>query len=484
MKNTNWFDIDKKGLAQILARKGKEFAVFELVQNAWDEAGVSEVHITLVQDALPNYCLLTVRDNSANGFAKLTDAYTLFAPSSKKANPTQRGRFNFGEKLVLALAKEASIATTTGTVRFNEKGRQRLSKRTDVGSQITVILRMTRDEAAQAVLASARLIPPAGVVTEINKIEIKAPPIKLSFEASLLTETTNVDGELIKSTRKTTVDVYKADADHAAAIYEMGIPVCEIEGKYVFNVNQKVPLTLDREEVLPQFRKQLAVAALNALVDDLDTEDANAGWATEAATSPDAKPEALEAYMTQRFGKNRVSFDPSDPEANKIAISQGFTVVHGGMLSGPAWENVKNAKAILPAGQVTPSAKVWTGEGDPNAIPFKDWITEDKWTDGMRKIADFAGRMAQCVLGRTIAVRICSTPQMIAAASYGPGELTFNKFRLGSTWFEQGISQSVVQLLIHEFGHEFSGDHLSSAYYDALSRIGAKMFQCGKKGEL
>jgi hypothetical protein len=33
----------------------------------------------------------------------------------------------------------------------------------------------------------------------------------------------------------------------------------------------------------------------------------------------------------------------------------------------------------------------------------------------------------------------------------------------------------VNDLLIHEFGHEYSGDHLSSSYHDALTRLGAKM---------
>ena len=33
-----------------------------------------------------------------------------------------------------------------------------------------------------------------------------------------------------------------------------------------------------------------------------------------------------------------------------------------------------------------------------------------------------------------------------------------------------------IRLLIHEFGHEYSSDHLSSEYHDALCRIGAKLF--------
>ncbi len=67
----------------------------------------------------------------------------------------------------------------------------------------------------------------------------------------------------------------------------------------------------------------------------------------------------------------------------------------------------------------------------------------------------------------------------------GPtGELVFNKFRLGAQWFEQGITDEVVRLLIHEFGHEYSGDHLSSDYHDALCRIGARMFSLARHREL
>ena len=46
-------------------------------------------------------------------------------------------------------------------------------------------------------------------------------------------------------------------------------------------------------------------------------------------------------------------------------------------------------------------------------------------------------------------------------ACYGSGRLHFNLFRLGHKWFEQGLTEEVDRLLIHEFGHQYSGDHLS-----------------------
>ena len=32
----NWFDVDKAGLAKLMAGRPKAFIVFELLQNAWD----------------------------------------------------------------------------------------------------------------------------------------------------------------------------------------------------------------------------------------------------------------------------------------------------------------------------------------------------------------------------------------------------------------------------------------------------------------
>ena len=63
----NWFEIDKQGLAKILERKGKEFVVFELLQNCWDESGVTKVSVTLEHQGR-NKALLVVEDDAPEGF--------------------------------------------------------------------------------------------------------------------------------------------------------------------------------------------------------------------------------------------------------------------------------------------------------------------------------------------------------------------------------------------------------------------------------
>jgi hypothetical protein len=51
----------------------------------------------------------------------------------------------------------------------------------------------------------------------------------------------------------------------------------------------------------------------------------------------------------------------------------------------------------------------------------------------------------------------------------------FQPVPVGHEWFEQGVTEDVDWLLIHEFDHQYSSDHLSGEYHDALCRLGARL---------
>src|SRR2546423_82381 len=119
-----WFDVDKTGLSKQVEEQPKGRLIGELVQNGLDEAGVTQIAVTVVLVPGRPYADLTVEDDSPEGFRDLTHAYTLFAPSYKRDNPEKRGQFNLGEKMVLAVCESASISTTKGTVIFDpDEGR-------------------------------------------------------------------------------------------------------------------------------------------------------------------------------------------------------------------------------------------------------------------------------------------------------------------------------------------------------------------------
>jgi len=78
----------------------------------------------------------------------------------------------------------------------------------------------------------------------------------------------------------------------------------------------------------------------------------------------------------------------------------------------------------------------------------------------MKQIGDYAVFLGQELMEVGVTVSFVNTTNNFVAC-YGSGRLHFNLFRLGHKWFEQGLTEEVDRLLIHEFGHQYSGDHLS-----------------------
>lgn len=309
----NWFEVNKQGLAKVLSRKGREFMLFELVQNAWDEVPVNGLVTCLLGYDGRRACL-EVSDNAPDGFKDLRHAYTLFAESAKKSNPEKRGRFNVGEKLVLALCDAVEIITTTGGLRFDESGRHLLRRTTKAGSVIICNFRASRSDVEAIEKAARQLIPPTGVTTMFNGATIFLRSPVSVFECDLATEVSGGEGLLRRTVRKTKVEVYPVLEGEAATLYEMGIPVMETGDKWHYNIMQKVPLTLDRESVLPSFLRSVRVAVINALHGSLAKEDVNSDWVNESMDDANVSPEAATKVCDLRYGEKRVVFDPSDPE--------------------------------------------------------------------------------------------------------------------------------------------------------------------------
>jgi hypothetical protein len=169
-----------------------------------------------------------------------------------------------------------------------------------------------------------------------------------------------------------------------------------------------------------------------------------------------------------------VAYDPSDPEANKLAVSEGYTVVYGNQMSRAEWDAVRRANAILPAGQVTPSPKPYGPDGKPlNIVP------REKWTAGMEAVVAYVQRIAPKLIGAPVSVGITNDQPWPFLATYGKGHLILNVGRLGYKWFSERLVNMVEinSLIIHELGHHYSEDHLSSEYHDALCLLGSKLAQ-------
>lgn len=478
MKST--FEVDKKGLAKLLERRGKEFAVTELVQNSWDEAS-SRVDVTLTKekdaDGVSRSVVLTVEDDNPEGFADIRHAYTLFAESLKKADSNKRGRFNLGEKLVIAVCSEARIETVKGTIVFADGGRREdppMDGR-DAGSRFWGRLAMTDAEFDRVIEVVHTLLPPEGVQTTFNGVTIPARTPIAEFTVALRTERADAEGNLRPTTRKTLVRVIEPIPGEVPSLYELGIPVVETGDRWHVDVCQKVPINMDRDNVPPGYLRDVRAQVLNHCHHLLSEQDASAKWVDAALEDEKVEGEAVTAVVKGRFGDKAVIADPTDREAEKIAASKGYTVIPGGALSKGAWKNVKEAGAVAPAGQVTPSPNPSAGDREVNTM------VEEHWTPEIRARAEFAKRLCGVCLPEvtTLKVRIANAPQWPYAATWGKqgkgiSELTLNLGRLGFAWFGKDHTDvKVLALLIHEMAHQHAPEHLSEKFYDECCRMGA-----------
>ena len=261
------------------------------------------------------------------------------------------------------------------------------------------------------------------------------------------------------------MEVYR---ENSAALYELGMKVVEADDSFSVNVLQKVPLNLSRDNVQPGYLRTIRTLLLNEMKSDLTSVDSTSTWVGEALGDNRVESESVRRVLDLRFGENRVAYDPSDPESNRAAASAGYTVIAGGTFNSEQWSNIKEADAAPPAGRLFPSPKPGTGD---NPIP------KSEWTPGMQDIARYAKWLHKKVIGIALGVDMLrpTNPRMKFLASYSEGRLSFNLNSLGDSWFDQGITEKVDELLIHEFAHYYAADHLSSEYHDALCRIGAKM---------
>lgn len=469
--NTNWIEVDRAGLAQIIADRPKSFLLFELIQNALDE-DVTEVDVWVESGERGRHAI-TVTDDSPDGYQDIRHAWTLYAPSKKKGDPELRGRFNVGCKMVLALAVEARVISTKAAVEFTSEGRRNLRRRTERGTTFEGIFRMTLREAEEAVAEAMRLIPPDDVTVRVNGDAVPSrSPFVVCGDVRLPTVFADAEGNLRSTSRKTTIELHEPENGEPAMLFELGIPVVELDGDdpYHVNVLQRVPLNIDRDNVTPAYLRTIRVEVLNAAHDRLDEDQARSTWATEASEDERAEPKAVDTVLTQRFGEHRVAYDPSDPEANILAASKGFTVVPGGSLTKGQWRNAKAGEFVKPAGQVTPSDRV---KSSPDGVPP---IGESKQTEAMKEIAAFArflwGKIEPKAGG--LVVQWFDNRKLGFAGFWGDGGiLGLNAAAIGSdilAW-KNGVTRGIVELLIHEFAHEREGNHLAEAYRDELCRL-------------
>ena len=304
-----------------------------------------------------------------------------------------------------------------------------------------------------------------------------------SWEETLATQ---IGDDLRSSKRKTDVHVYELLEGETAYLYELGIPVVETDDKWHVNVMQKIPLNKDRDNVTPAYLRSVRVSVVNNMHDQIEPEDTNSTWLNEATSDERCDSDAVEVFRVNKYGKKSVAFDPTNPEANAVAVSNGFTLIPSRGLSRGQRNNLKLAGTLLSSSQQFVNAGRGAYSDSPDAKPA-EIVPEEKWSPEMKVICQYVSELGELLVDdpvKVTVVNVKSFPGKPWIACYGKdfsgGRFDFNLGKLGRSWFSknltpEGVTEVVDDLLIHELGHHYESNHLSENYYNALTKLGAKL---------
>lgn len=465
MGKNNIFEVDIKGLRQLQAGKPKWFIIRELLQNAMDEEITKcEIFLTYKQGKAS----IAVTDDSPIGFRDLADAYTLFKDTYKRVNAQKRGRFNLGEKQVLCMADKASIISTTGGIEFDVLKGERTTtrKKREAGSEIYLEVRMTREEFESCVDYCNEIFVPENIlfVLTVNAADTELnyrAPYK-TFTAKLLTELKQEEA-MRRVSRETEVHLHVKQND-VAYVYEMGIPICEIDCDYSIDVQQKVPMSSDRDTVDAKYLKVLYGEVLNVTIDEIPEESSSNIWVREAFTSERASVKSKKQVLTKRFGENALIANPKDRRSMDEAISHNYNVIYGREMNKEEWDVVKENKLLISTSE---QFKVGVADGQfvrPNEM--------------QQKTANFSIKIASELLNLKIDVSFYDSPDATVIADFGGNTLRFNVAHITKSEWEADakgeVQEKMLDLIIHELGHS-EGMHYEHSYHDCITRLGARL---------
>ena len=389
----------------------------------------------------------------------------------KRLEPTQRGRFNIGEKDVISVAIEAEVETVGHTVTFPRLGpRVKTSNSRQNGTVVSVLMPWNEEQSKELVAMLQRFRPQVNCRLFVNDLQVPPRPAKVIRSATLPTVVQQALNQPLRTSDRR-IEIHLVDPPDTNGerwLYEMGIPVQVISCPWDIDVMQKIPMGQQRNTVSESYLNRIYAEVLNAGYKTLDSEEFGSEWVKRAfELHPQLEREAVEATKKGRYGRDKAVFTTLDQDANMRVSEAGYGGINPDGLSKKEKEafqksGVKHSNEIFPTPPLPRSD--YAAEPDTNQARFADWVVE---------IASHCGLKAT--------VRYFNEPHNRSLADCNVSTTTpilrFNEARLGEKFFQPPYgSVEHWNLLLHEFGHAVADQpeipH-GEAWGEGVSKAGA-----------
>ncbi len=478
----DWLEISTEGFAQRQADRKPEHLLKEVIQNALDATDENEdnppgrVEITIEptkRRGQPDALTVTVLDNGP-GVENLKDLRTVFC-SSKEDRETFRGRMGQGLKEVLCICHEAEILTRGHKVRFLVEKGQRFTEIKEwgptPGTIVTLVLPWPPKVVPQLESYLRTLIVPANRTVTVNGAALEYRKLDRTIEITAKTEIF-ADGKWVRRPRKGELDLVPLKDGEEPYVYEMGIPIQEIDWqpRYHINVQMRVPMNPRRDAVAAGYLPDLYRQILPVLMDQLQAEDLRNEWVSSAIER--VAPEMQQEIVTRAFGPEAVRSVPTmgrydwDSDARELGrkpidtrlLPQGLRTVAESILPSSKQVELDRRATITVVAQ---------GEVDPD-----------------NPIKRFYAKVASMLVGFEVDVRI--VPEIVldgkpAVAAWQSGGIMLLSQAYKGEWSK--ISERGFGILVHEVAHEDAQHHGDDFRRNVERMAGRLALLCLNRGD-
>lgn len=457
------FDIDTRGFMLQMMELKPFRIVQEIISNSFDEDSVSKISCE-IKAASPRIIEIRIEDDG-DGFIDISEAYTLFARSKKRNNPKKRGRFNLGEKQFFAIAKDGFIESGSTRIDFKEDTRTTTEIPKRKGVLIFGRMQWKSEEIVDILRTLGKLMVPEDKILEINNTKVKSRKSIRTIKNVILP--TVAEGEnyvLTRVDRPTEIILYKVEANEKPWLYELGIPVQELDMGVLWHldVQQKIHMPPTRTNVSSSYLKKLHIHLVNNTYDLLNAEESVNKFVSNGLSG--ATKQSFDGIMLKRYGTTNISVESSvDYRANEKALESGAVFLRNGDLDGETRRHGEELGSIYYAGEKF-QTKFTFGSGGT--------VKESDQTRFVRKVIQM---VALDTIQTEIAVEFADEPDTDEVASLGMLGMRINLSKISlKEWNE--FSARVVGVVIHELSHQKYGNndghaHFSHDYLHELQRI-------------
>lgn len=468
--SAQWFDISNDGWRRMNVGRPPYELIKELIQNVLDEDfKTASLNYNMIDDDF----VVSVEDDVENGIINSALITTVFL-TGKEESHLKRGRKGRGLKEFLSVCYKATVETVGKTINFCKDGKRiEYTNNRSCGTKLTAYIKEEGwDKKAIREINKyvKNVILYNGNEFKVNGKCIEKRPPMTSSAVTLTTQV--IEGGVQRDVEMaTTIDIYERNKANKGLLFEMGIPVVQVDIPFDVDVHQRIPMNDNRNDVDSRYIDRLKVAVIGQILPLLTKRDL-LGWALSGNDYIWHISHTMRCDITRKIvGDLNKTVLSSNKRYDDKAKQKGKEVFD------TAGMNYRVKELMTP---IVGTAEAVIKRIEQNTDPVSVILTEEE-RHFCKVHTEIAKKGLKKSIQFTVVEKKADTEGNWTEAFHSGHTISYNRLAVGNvrgiskTFFSDPFSEQAIDLLIHEAAHEKCSIHTDKRYVDTCTKYGAKI---------